>query len=192
MSTKLRQVALVSSTIDSSPIGATAPSTGAFTGLTGNINMPAETPAQGPLAAIVGTGGDVAVTTFPALNAGRLQASKGIFLMLATQHTVGSAATTYKLKMNGTVIESFTGTPQNNVFFDVHEYYIFNNSGVQNSQYWTRKSIGNSSGSTTQIPAVNIGTAAQDFTLAQTITFTFSVANTDQVKQIFALLTLIQ
>lgn len=189
---KLRQVVLVNSTVDSSPIGATTPSTGAFTALTGSITIPAETPQQGQAAAIVGTGGDVAVITFPALAAGRIQASKGIKLTLATQHTVGTAAVSYKLKFGATAVETFSVTPQNTIFFDIHEYLIFNNNGVSNAQNILRKSIINNSGNTTQIPAASALSSALDFTAAQTITFTFSVANTDQVKQIFGLIELIQ
>jgi hypothetical protein len=189
---KLRQVTLISSTIDSSPIGATTPSTGAFTGLTGAITVPSETPCQGSSSAIVGTGADVAAITFPALGAGRIQASKGMRLTLVTQHGVGSGAVTYKLKFNGTIIESFAVTPQNNIFFDIHRYLIFNNSAVSNAQHWFRESTINNSGNTTQIPAASSGTASQDFTAAQTITFTFNAANTEQVQPIFALIELIQ
>ena len=130
MSTKLRQVALVSSTIDSSPIGGTTPSTGAFTGLTGTITMPSETPQQRAGSNIVGTGSDVALFTFPALAAGRLQAGKGLRITLASVHKVGTASVLYKLKFGATVIDSFSILPFNNTFVDAHSYLIFNNSGV--------------------------------------------------------------
>jgi len=191
MSTKLRQVALVSSTIDSSPIGATTPSTGAFTGLTGSINIPAETPPIGPSAAIVGTGADVALFTFPALNAGRLQASKGLVIKFVTQHTTGTASVSYKLKFGATAVDTFSIIPFNTTFLDVHTYHFFNNSGVQNAQNWIREGIINNA-SANQPATSSAGTAAIDMTASQVVTFTFNVANTDQVKPVFALLYLIQ
>jgi len=191
MSTKLRQVALVSSTIDSSPIGGTAPSTGAFSGLTGNINMPAETPQQGPATAIVGTGADVALFTFPALAAGRVQSSKGIRITLSTQHTVGTASVSYKLKFGATVVETFSIVPFSNVLTDVNVYNFFNNAGVQNAQNWLRTGIVNQ-GAGNQGATATSGTAAIDMTATQVITFTFNVASTDQVKPVFAMIELIQ
>jgi len=191
MATKLRQVALVSSTIDSTPIGATTPSTGAFTGLTGSINIPAETPPIGPSANIVGTGADVALFTFPALNAGRVQAGKGLLLKFAFQHAVGTASVLYKLKFGATTVDSFSIVPFNTTFLDVHTYYFMNNAGVQNAQNWIREGIlNNASGN--QPATSGFGTAAIDMTASQVITWTFSVANTDQVKPVFAIPFLLQ
>ncbi len=190
---KVRQLAIFNSTIDSTPIGATTPSTGAFTGLTGNINMPAETPQIGPSAAIVGTGGDAALFTFPALNAGRVQASKGIRITFATQHTVGTAAVTYKLKFGATVVDTFSVTPFNTTFIDVEVYNFFNNSAVQNAQNWLRAGILNTSTVASSQPATaSAGAATIDMTASQVVSFTFNVASTDQVKPVFAMIELIQ
>jgi len=141
---------------------------------------------QGPGNAIVGTGADVALFTATApIAPNTVAAGKGIRITVWTQHTNGSASVMYKLKFGVTTFESHAIAPQNTALLDMIVYEIFNNAGVQNSQYYVASGLENLSGNATSVPFMFNNTNAFDFTLAQTPSFAFNVAATDSVKPLF-------
>ena len=128
------------------------------------------------------TGNSTAQNLFSyALPANMVGAGKGIRIKAVTLHNSGTAGPTYALKVGSTTIESFTLAPNNNTQVDSFVWEIFNNAGVQNSQFWNRSSVQNQTGSANAQAGAAAGTSAVDLSSAQTITWSFNVANTDQV-----------
>jgi hypothetical protein len=134
--------------------------------------------AQGPLAAVVGTGADATLYTFT-IPANVIGAGKGIRVTVVSQKTTGTGIATYKLKFGATTIESPALTQNSNVNPDDFTYRILNNSGVQNAQNWTRLALFVSAGATSLGGAS--GTSAENSANALTISWTFSAAGTEQV-----------
>jgi hypothetical protein len=189
--TTVTGLAITNSTIDSTTIGATTPSTGVFTSVSGGITMPPECPEVGSIAAITGNGADQVLFTCT-LNANRLAASKGVRIRIGLLHSTGTALANYKLKFGATQIDNFNLANFNNTFLDVHQYEIFNNSGVQNTQNWLRTGILNASSAAGQAVTASAGSASTDFTQSVTITFTFNVAATDAVQRLYGNVELMQ
>jgi len=140
---------------------------------------------QGPAAAITGTGADVNVFTYT-MPGNTMAAGKGIRVWVAWQHTSGNATVTYTMKFGGGVFNviSDAGTG-----FAQTRYDIFNNPGVQNAQICLIAI--QTSGTTINGPGA-VTSSAIDTTAAVTISFTFNVANTDQVTPKFWVVELIQ
>lgn len=121
------------------------------------------------------------------LPANTLQAGKGLRLTLAALHASGTASVSYKIKFGATTINSAsTATAGSDVILSA---LVFNNSGVQNAQTAIGQPafIGNTflGGSGASLPAENTANAV-------TITGTFNVAATDQVRPTLFIVELIQ
>lgn len=126
---------------------------------------------QGPLAPIVGTGADATVYSFT-IPANTIQAGKGFRVQVVGFHSTGANAVTYKLTIGATNLISTSasdGSTQN------WNFSVFNQPGVQNSQYYEGVTEDGLS-----IIVNTFGTTAENFANAITVKFTFAVAATDQ------------
>ena len=144
---------------------------------------------QGPLTAVTGTGADVTLYS-TSISANVIGTSKGIQVTMFTRHTTGSGAVTYKLKLGATTIESFAITSNVNVSDDTFTFNIWNNSGVQNAQHWSRWGLFIVTGSF--VPGTNHGTSAENTANALTLAYTMNAAGTEQVTPIHWIVKLIQ
>jgi hypothetical protein len=132
--------------------------------------------SQGAGAAIAGTGADSTLFTYT-IPANTIGQGKGLRLKILWTHSAGSANATYKLKLGATIIDTI-GPIADITAGSQACYEIFNNAGVQNAQTWMRNSTVGSSPITI---GVSGGTSSENLANSDTLTFTFSVANTDQV-----------
>lgn len=155
-----------------------------FTGA-GNSNSVNLLNVQGPLAAVVGTGADVNLYTFT-IPANTIQAGKGIRLKVSVNHSTGSAAVSYKLKLGSTALYTAGGaaTSSATLTFDQE---IFNDAGVQNTQFGQLIMIDSAT-----ITANITFTSAENAANSLALTFTMNVAATDQVTPKFWRVELIQ
>lgn len=144
---------------------------------------------QGPLAAVVGTGADATLYTKP-IGANIIAASKGIKVTIFTKHTTGTGAVTYKLALGGVTVESFAITSNANVADDTFTFNIWNNSGVQNAQHWSRYGMFISTAS--YVFGANHGTFAANAANALALTYTMNAAGTEQVTPAHWIVELIQ
>jgi hypothetical protein len=128
---------------------------------------------QGPGSAITGTGADTSLYSFT--------------LPLDALHATGSATVTYKLKLGTATLWTITGgaSPRH---FSVPLTHVFNNAGVTNAQSGFIYCVFDAA---TFTGATDF-TSSIDTTVNQTITFTFSVANTDTVSLRLGVIKLIQ
>lgn len=122
--------------------------------------------------AIVGTGADATFFTYT-LPANTLAVGAGLHYRVWYKHTTGTASVTYKVSFGGTNIGSFT-SPSHGTgsYIDVEIY----NNGSTSAQLC---SVHYNDGDTAQLWAFN--TTAINTTSGAALTFTFNVANTDQI-----------
>lgn len=139
---------------------------------------------QGPASPITGTGAAATIYTF-SVPANTIGAGKGIRVTTAFNHSTGSASVTYVLSFGGTAIASYNSSVAGygRVITD-----IFNTTGSTTAQ-----SIDNGHLMiNTSLVTGGGGSSAITTTANQSVTFTFSVANTDQVAPVMFRIELIQ
>lgn len=152
----------------------------------------------GPQSAQTGTGADLTMTNFSCpIPANTVGPGRGLRVTVQWFHNSGNTSTAYKLKFGSTVANSLSSTGLNSQG-GVREgltFRILNAPGVQNSQYGSvdlflaNANVANIFNS--EVGQGGYGSSI-DFTQAQTLTFAFNVANTDQVTPEFFLVELIQ
>lgn len=141
--------------------------------------------SQGPLGAVVGTGADATLYTYT-IPANTIQAGKGIRLRISVNHSTGSAAVSYKLKLGATTLYTAGGAATSAATLNF-EQEIFNAAGVQNSQFAQLVMIDSAT-----ITANITFTSAENSANSLALTFTMNVAATDQVTPKFWRVELIQ
>lgn len=130
---------------------------------------------QGPLAAITGTGADATLYTYT-IPANTVRAGQGIRVTAYWSHSTGTANVIYKLKLGTASLTIATINDFASGSSVVAE--IFNNAAVQNAQNWGASYI---LGGSPAVAAVQLNTSSENLANADTVSLTFSVANTDQV-----------
>lgn len=149
---------------------------------------------QGATGTLTGNAADQAVYSFTVLP-NTIYPGKGIRIRVRFLHTLGTASTAYKLKFGSTVLDTRTYAPTvANTQNEEMVYEIFNNAGVQNAQNYgfTGQIFQSGVATNAPIPLITNGTGAIDFTQQQVLTWTFNVANTDQLVGKFFLVESIQ
>ena len=140
---------------------------------------------QPAASSVAGNSSDQTVYSYT-LKANTLREGKGLRIKVKYLRDTGTVSTTYKLIIGGTTIDTVGGyQPQNGSSREGAMWEIWNNGGVQNAQAWTREAYLNISTVSGNLQtSFNSGISSIDFTLSQTIAFTFNVANTDKLTPV--------
>jgi len=121
---------------------------------------------------------------------------QGIRVRALALHAAGTASTNYTVKFNGTVVagpEASSGV--DNSAIEGYQCEYINNAGVQNAQtffcskHFRSQNVANVG---TNDNTIIGGTKSIDFTQAQTLTWTFNVANTDTVQLVLLSVEILQ
>jgi hypothetical protein len=135
-------------------------------------------------AALPGNGTDQTMYTYT-LKGGTMKAGQGVRILVAFQHTTGTASVNYRLTWGGTQVFSI---PDTGTSFVETEFLIFNQPAVTNSQLEIQRPWIDA---TTIVRSGSANAQSKDSTVDQAIAFTFNVANTDQVTPYIWLVELI-
>lgn len=130
---------------------------------------------QGSSGALTGNGSDQTLYTY-SIPANYIGPGKGVRIRIQFQHNSGSAGVVYKFNFGSSITESNTGPTTTGTRYTA-EYIVYNNPGSQSAQQGSNFHNISSDAFSTFCCA----SGTENTQNAVTVSFTFNVANTDQV-----------